>query len=201
MGEVEPVHSMYQLPNYVPRNLDVAPKAKVINFIGQAGAGKSSHAASLFAHMKVQGYNVELISEYAKAMVWRESTGMLNNQVYILAKQYEQQERLRDKVDYIITDSPLLLNYYYNRGKVKSLEPLVYELWDSFDNIMFYVERTKPYVALGRYQTENEADLDGIAIRRMIDASGEPYRVIKSLPDTSSETVLNMIHNPFINAL
>ena len=173
----------------------IPPKTKVINFIGQAGAGKSSHAAGLFSYMKTKGHNVELIVEYAKAMVWRESQRILNNQTYMLAKQYEQQDRLRGKVEYVITDSPLLLNAYYNHGKIRSLEPLVYELWDSFENITYYVNRTKPYVPIGRYQTEAEADADGIAIKKMIDSNGESYMEIESLPDTTTETVYNMLFN------
>ena len=39
---------------------------KIINLIGEPSAGKSTIAAELFAKMKKAGYNVELVTEYAK---------------------------------------------------------------------------------------------------------------------------------------
>lgn len=198
------MHSMYQIPNF-NEHLPVKPLTKVINFIGAPGSGKSTHAASLFAYMKQRGINCELISEYAKHLVWRENMGLLSNQVYVFAKQYEQQERLRGKVDYIITDSPLLLNYYYNqqnakhkRGQVlNSLGSLVFETWDTFDNIMFYVERTKPYNPLGRNQTSDESDQIGKELIAFLDNSSYPYTKINSNTDTGYvfARVLNLDSN------
>ena len=41
-------------------------KTIVINLIGSPGTGKSTLASELFSKMKWQGYDVELVSEYAK---------------------------------------------------------------------------------------------------------------------------------------
>ena len=38
----------------------------VINLIGAPGTGKSTVASELFSKMKWSGYDVELVSEYAK---------------------------------------------------------------------------------------------------------------------------------------
>lgn len=45
-------------------------KTTVINLIGSPGTGKSTIAAELFARMKWLGFDVELVSEYAKELVW-----------------------------------------------------------------------------------------------------------------------------------
>lgn len=45
---------------------------KVINLFGGPGIGKSTLAAGLFEHMKIAGFNVELVNEYAKDMVWEQ---------------------------------------------------------------------------------------------------------------------------------
>lgn len=47
---------------------------KVINLFGGAGIGKSTFAASLFAHMKQLHLNVELVQEYAKHLVYQDAT-------------------------------------------------------------------------------------------------------------------------------
>ena len=45
---------------------------KVINLFGGPGCGKSTTAADLFARMKLRGLSVELVTEYAKDVVWDE---------------------------------------------------------------------------------------------------------------------------------
>lgn len=85
---------------------------KVINLLSGPGAGKSTTAAGLFYQMKLKGINVELITEYAKDMTWEERYNTLSNQLYIFAKQYSRQLRVKNKVDYIVTDSPLLLSFF-----------------------------------------------------------------------------------------
>ena len=53
--------------NYTKKKL---MKTIVINLIGSPGTGKSTLASELFSKMKWQGYDVELVSEYAKELVW-----------------------------------------------------------------------------------------------------------------------------------
>lgn len=133
-------------------------KPLLINFAGGPGAGKSTLAASVFAALKMEQYNVELVTEHAKDMTWSERQNELGNQVYVLGKQYHKLWRLVGKVDAIITDSPLLLSIIYNDGKLKHLEDLVWELYEQFDNENFFVKRTRSkYVQEGRNQTLEKA--------------------------------------------
>jgi ATP:corrinoid adenosyltransferase len=66
---------------------------KVINIFAGPCAGKSTTAAGLFYLMKVSGYNVELVTEYAKDMTWEGRHNILGDQLYILAKQNRRLER------------------------------------------------------------------------------------------------------------
>ena len=88
---------------------------KMINLFGPPSSGKSTTAAGLFYLMKIKGYSVELITEYAKQMVWeRQHKAQFENQVSIAAKQHDKQLNLVGHgIEYAITDSPLLLTLLY----------------------------------------------------------------------------------------
>ena len=135
----------------------------VINLYGGPGAGKSTTRALLFAEMKKAGLNVEEVTEYAKDMVWEERSNIFTDQLYILAKQNRRLLRLVGKVDYVITDSPLMLNsIYLTDGPYSAkLDELITEVSDSYSNINIYLKRAHEYQPLGRNQTEEEAkDID-----------------------------------------
>ena len=97
-------------------------KTVVINLIGSPGTGKSTLASELFSKMKWQGYDVELVSEYAKELVWEERTETFKNELYLFAKQHHRMFRLNNKVKYIITDRPLILSLFYNEKYGDKLE-------------------------------------------------------------------------------
>jgi adenylate kinase family enzyme len=132
-------------------------ETKVINFIGGPGVGKSTHAANLFAYMKKKDINCELIAEYAKGATWREAPSILKDQLYVFAKQHNAQFRVKGKVKYMITDSPLILSLHYGMYESIAFRNLVRIKWNEFNNINFYVERDKAYNPIGRSQNEEEA--------------------------------------------
>lgn len=59
----------------------------------------------------------EYVSEYAKDLVWSGSTQKLNDRLKVFAEQNHRLYRLKDKVDVVITDSPLLLSVIYRTIK------------------------------------------------------------------------------------
>jgi ABC-type oligopeptide transport system ATPase subunit len=184
-------HSMYQLPNYVV-GVDpaVKSKTKVINLVGAPGSGKSTLAASLFAYMKQRDINVELVTEFAKDLTWKETLSK-HHQVEIFSNQYSRMQCLNNKVDYIITDSPLLLNLFYNTEPYETFPSFVLEVYNSFDNVVFFVTRNKPYKKLGRGQTEEESNQLSKNMKLFVDGLGIKYTDITS--DTSTAYIANMI--------
>jgi tRNA uridine 5-carbamoylmethylation protein Kti12 len=80
----------------------------IISMIGGPGTGKSTLAAEIFARLKRDHYDVELVTEYAKDLTWNEAQKVLQNQVYVFAKQQHRFWRLKNKVDIVVTDSPIL---------------------------------------------------------------------------------------------
>ena len=131
----------------------------VINLIGGPGSGKSTTAAGLFFSMKIIGIRCELVTEYAKELVYDENWADLKRQLHVLAEQERRQRRLVAKVDFIITDSPLLtsLGYVSDPRDFYAVQESAQSLFAHYDNINFIIKRVKPYAAYGRTQTENEA--------------------------------------------
>lgn len=68
--------------------------------------------------------------------------------------------RCKDKVEVIITDSPLLLSAFYNSSNVlgESFNQTVFNCFDSFCNMNYLLLRDKPYNPKGRLQTESKSD-------------------------------------------
>lgn len=155
---------------------------KSINLFGGPGVGKSVTRARLFSEMKMQGFKVEEVHEYAKDMVYEDRYNILNDQLYLLAKQNRKMKRLEDKVDYCITDSPLLLNYVY-LGDVPyavTFTKLLLDIYRQYDNINIYLERDHAYQEYGRYHNEQESIEKGEEILIMLESFNIPYTILKS---------------------
>lgn len=153
-------------------------KVNVINLYGGPGCGKSTLAAETFSQMKKLGYNVELVTEYAKDCVWRESMKQMTDQVYMLAKQHHRVAMLTD-VEWIVTDSPILLPILYDHGQTKQLKALALELYARYENYNFLLNRAKAYNPLGRTQTEAEAKVVDKLVESMLIDCHEDYVTIE----------------------
>ncbi len=132
----------------------------LVNLFGGPGSGKSTFAARLFSELKAVGINAELVSEYAKDKVYEENKTVFKNQLYLFAKQYYKIATCADKVDVVVTDSPLLLSIIYNKSPIlgEEFEKLVLKISNSFNNINLFVERTHDYQNDGRIHSEEESN-------------------------------------------
>lgn len=169
---------------------------KIINLYGGPGSGKSSTAAGLFFQMKLAGYEVELVTEYAKDLVWSERNKMFTEQDYIFAKQNHRLRRLVGKVDWVITDSPLLLGHFYMPDSFPGKEPFsqfVNAMFNSYDNINVFLERTKKYNPNGRNQTEDEAKVIDLRILDFLNQNTLRYHTVtgdKDAPTTILQSII-----------
>jgi len=115
---------------------------KVINVIAGPGAGKSTLASGLYHEAKRRGWNVELVTEVAKDLVWEGRTVALSNQAYVFGRQIQRLHRLSGHVDYVITDSPVLLSAIYApEDYPKEWEQVVVELWKRYNNVVAFLGR------------------------------------------------------------
>jgi hypothetical protein len=130
----------------------------VVNCLGGPGVGKSVLAAELFIKMKKLGVCCELVTEYPKELVWEENHRAIRDQLYVFATQAYRQELLRDKVDVIVTDSPLLLSCIYNRDQTSPVfKRLVMERFNTYRNVNFLIQRSAVFEQTGRIHNLEES--------------------------------------------
>ena len=172
---------------------------KVINLFGGPSAGKSATAYGLCNYMKINGYSVELITEFAKDLVWSERQQCLKNQVKVTAEQYDRQWNKNGKLDFIITDSPLLLGIIYcPEDYFKSFKPMVWELFNSFDNINIFLERTTKYVQAGRNENEEESNAISYEIQDLLRDNDCKYKNYKADKNVVQAIVNDLKYNNVI---
>lgn len=114
--------------------------------------------------MKKLGYRCECVSEWIKEEIFSGNFNITQDQIYIFAKQHRKQFILRDKgLDFIITDSPLLLSSFYGE-KYSTTSPilnqLIFQEFYKFNNVNFLLKRTVPFDTLGRVESEEQSDQD-----------------------------------------
>lgn len=160
-----------------------------INLWAGPGTGKSTMAAGIFSALKWNKIDCELISEYAKEIVWEESFNKLNNQIYLFGKQYSRHYNLEGKVEVVITDSPIPMGCVYDSGNTKYLKELVISEFNKFDNLNFFLKRTKYYNPNGRLQTYEEAVEKDVEIKQFMIDNEISYIDISSCEESVKDIV------------
>lgn len=158
---------------------------KVLNLFGGPGTGKSTTASDVFAEMKWNNKNAELVNEYAKEATWEGRHRILQDQLYVIAKQNRKLQRINGQVDWAVSDSPLIMSIPYTRPDYlpNHYRNFVKELWDSYENVNIFLVREKPYHAVGRSQTEAEARALDRQILDLLDENGIGYHMIAANRD------------------
>lgn len=136
----------------------------VINAFGGPGSGKSTSCMDICQQLKKQNYKVEYVSEYAKDLVYDKNEKLLDgspeSQFEILKEQLKRVDRLykSGEVDFIVTDSPILLNEIYNKSLTKEYDSMVASLHNDFNNFNYFMERdASAYQEEGRIQNLEES--------------------------------------------
>lgn len=167
---------------------------KVINLYAGPSAGKSTIAYQLMGYMKFKRYNVEFAPEYAKELAWN-NPKELDDQIAIFGEQQRRLYSLIGKVDWIITDSPLLLSIAYVEFNSKNYKEdrdeweqrfvdLVYFTYLQYENYNYYVLRgDRKYIDHGRVQDQTRSlELDK-QTKDMLALCNVPHKDISTWED------------------
>lgn len=157
-----------------------------INLFAGPNSGKSTLAAGLFYKMKIGNIKVEYTQEYAKELVYGNDTFKLSDQLLITSEQHHRVFKLKDKVDYLIHDSPFImgLSYIKDNDSLPKQEytDFLIKLFNSYNNINIFLERdlNHEYQQFGRYQTLDESIQKDIDIKKLLADNHIPYTTIKA---------------------
>lgn len=171
-------------------------KTVVINLIGAPGTGKSTIASELFAKMKWMKLDVELVSEYAKELVWEERNETFKNELYLFAKQHHRMFRLNGKVKFIITDRPLILSIFYNQqygDKSDEFRTMVLHEVNKFENFNVFLNRTGEYETKGRNETEEQSKSFNFEMAKMMKKYSYIDMYVDAEKDMSSNKIINQL--------
>lgn len=171
--------------------------SKIINLFGGPGIGKSSIAAGLTYKLKKKHISCDNPYEFPKLLAWDNNGEAVKDQLYVLANQHRGITKSWGKVDYIISDSPILLsliyrNYYGSENSYpqrlygESFDIMVLDTFNQYDNTNIVLERSEEghHNEKERYQTLNMSkDLDS-TIEKTLLKYNIPYHTVKVDDDT-----------------
>ena len=176
----------------------------VINLFGGSGCGKSTTAAALFSLMKRKGIHVELVREYCKYWAWNDRKVREWDQLYLLGKQSAYESMLYGKVDYIVTDSPILLAGIYQEYRSNGEHTYVGDAAKAFmkhasdsgevDYVNLLLKRSKPFDPRGRWETEQEAQqIDKFVLDYLTEHYGRPPAIINGPEENRDQEILSLV--------
>jgi nicotinamide riboside kinase len=177
-------------------------RTKVINLVGSPSSGKSLMSALLFAELKMMHKTAEYVQEYAKMLVWQGRLDELANQYNVTSEQYKMIKSVDGKVDYICTDSPLVLGLFYNRYHpenvcdISKTEKMILKRMSEFDNVYIFIEKNEkyPYETQGRIHNEQESQEIAIKLKELLNELGIPYKTFKSDKSNINEILRYIIN-------
>lgn len=163
----------------------------VINLFGGPGVGKSTLQAELYALMKMAGYNVEMVREVSKKWALNKEKISAIQQLNIIGEQIKDESEMYGKVDYVITDSPILLGAYYmydnhDQMFMKNMV-LDYMIFAENNGVLFknfFLDRGNiDYDQNGRFQTSQQAIGVDKTLEEFLNNCNLPIKYIRDVDD------------------
>jgi nicotinamide riboside kinase len=167
----------------------------VVNIIGGPGTGKSILASEVFSKLKRDGVTCDVAWEYIKRKLREKALKVVQSQLYLFGKQQFQLFTMKDEVEVVITDAPLLLFSYYDKTRCPYLRDMVINEYNKYNNLLYFIERdlSVEYETEGRYQDLEGAKEVDIELRKFLDDNNIQYKLIKGIGSNSLETITNDI--------
>jgi predicted RNA-binding Zn-ribbon protein involved in translation (DUF1610 family) len=164
------------------------PMTQIINIYGGPCIGKSSTSAFIYYLLKKNKFSAELVQEYVKEWAWEDRKIKPFDQIYFFAKQVRKESMLFGKVDFIITDSPVLLSLAYIKrvcdpeiaAGLEQTARAFYEVSPrhGVHHVHVMLKRNGKFNSNGRFHSEEES----------IKIEGEVIELLKSIGFEYTET-------------
>ena len=170
----------------------------IINVLGGPGVGKTTIASDLFVRFKRKELDVEIVSEFAKELVWEKRNEAFDDRLYMHAEQNHRLMMMNGNLDYIITDSPLILTSVYNHFYLedkhtkeynKMIDDVTLQTFNSYNNITFLIEREIGYDTNGRRESLAEAKAIDERIIKYLEDNNIKYIKIKDRENAVDEII------------
>ena len=163
-----------------------------IALLGAPGCGKSTLAAYVYAMLKDEGLDGDLVQEYIREHINKhKQVPSITFQSVVYERQLEKEKILPEGLDFFVTDSPHILSYIYaslyiNYNDSDQLELLgdlymkfLRESRTAYDLVYVLEHNHKPKMDDGvRYQTSKEMKILKKGIPNFLDMHKVNYRVM-----------------------
>ena len=168
----------------------------IVNLLGAPSSGKSMLMAETFALLKCRNVDCELVTEFAKELVWDERYKDMKDEIYIFAEQNHRLFRVCGQVDVIVTDRPLILTILYNNRYGEggeALNNLVLQEFNKHQNYNVLLNRVHKYNPIGRVQTEEEANEIAISLKNFLDENNIQYDEFDGIRENAEKIVEEIV--------
>lgn len=170
---------------------DKGDKSLIVGLWGGPGSGKSTGASYIYSKLKMMGVSCELVTEFAKDLVYEGSTDVLKkSQMYVTSTQNYKLNRVVGKADVIVTDSPtpLGLAYLTDRSVIEPFTHICTREYYKNPVIDVFVMRSKYFSTRGRIHSKEESEIiDAYLYKYVNDAyhGGKSYQLCVTSGDES----------------
>jgi len=172
----------------------------VINLFGGSGLGKSTTAALIFGEMKLMGEHCELVREYVKEWAWQGRKITPSDQMTIFENQLAREKMYYGKLDYVVTDSPLLLGPIYQKYYTGE-DTIAKDVFNEIQNaekegviyVNFLLKRNKAFDPRGRYETEEQAKEVDAYVEKYLKDHSIPFHTVVSTDRDRVNDILDIV--------
>lgn len=167
----------------------------IVNLFGGPGSGKTSAASAVYAALKTQGKKVGFAREVAYDMIVAGRAHMLQDQIWMFAKQRRYMLDVIKDNDLVITDCPLLLSLIYGGQESQSFQNVVVEEHKKHNNLNIFLNRPKTgFSEYGRVHNYEQSVGFDMKMKEMLVYHNQPFTIVDVDLKTTG-TILSILNS------
>lgn len=181
-------------------------ETKIINLFAGPSAGKSSIASGVCHLLKKNHITCDNPYEFAKSLSFDGNFSAIKDQLYVVANQHRNIVRCYGNVEFVVTDSPILLslvykdsydketNSYPSRLYGNKFDDLILDIHKSYECLNIFLKRSDDTLHNDKERLHNtsESTILDDKIEDMLRTNGIVYETI-NVDNTTSELIYEKI--------